>query len=414
MEKIFLNENVVTLPNGIKLICIKRDTQICSVHAGIKIGSLHEKKKEKGISHFIEHMLFKGTKNRDNEKLNNDLENRGGEYNAYTDYNSTVVTITALGEELSTSLEIIGDMLQNSVFPEDEMEKERGVILAEIRTSKDDVEELSFRRTNEIAFNKSPIKYDTIGDENTVKKFTREQLIEFYEKQYIPNNCFISIVSPFEHGEVIDLVEKNFGAWQKKELDIPTIAVENNIPVKKITYKKDIEQSTIIYAFTFHNLEKEGELALKILNHKLAESANSILFRELREERGLAYDVYSNLDLTNYVKILYIYTAVSSDKVDETIKVIEECIDKIKKEEINFDDDTINLMKKVLRTAVASTLEDSTDLGNYVLHQSIDGENIDGFLEDMKNLESIKREDIYNIARQVLKDPTIHILLPEK
>lgn len=414
MEKMFLNAKVTTLLNGIKLISIKRDTQICSVHAGIKIGSLYEKKKEKGISHFIEHMLFKGTKNRNNEKLNNDLEQRGGEYNAYTDYNSTVYTITALSEELNTSLEIIGDMLQNSVFPEDEMEKERGVILAEIRTSKDDVEELSFRRTNEIAFNKSPIRYDTIGDESIVKKFTREQLMKFYEEHYVPNNCFISVVSPFEHEEIINLVEKNFGLWQSKELEVPKIVVEDNIPIKKVTYKKDIEQSTIIYAFTFHNLKKEGELALKILNHKLAESANSILFRELREERGLAYDVYSNLDLTSCVKILYIYTAVSSDKVEETINVIEDCISKIKKEEINFDDDTINLMKKVLKTAVASTLEDSTDLGNYVLHQSIDGESIDEFLEDMKNLENIKREDIYNTARQVLNEPTIHILLPEK
>ncbi len=106
------------LKNGITLVTIKKDTQIAAIHAGIKIGSIYENEKEKGISHFIEHMLFKGTKYRDNETLNKELENLGGgEYNAYTDSNSTVCSITVLQEELEKSVEILGDMFQNSIFP---------------------------------------------------------------------------------------------------------------------------------------------------------------------------------------------------------------------------------------------------------------------------------------------------------
>lgn len=402
------------LPNGIKLVTIKKDTQIAAIHAGIKIGSIYEKTNEKGISHFIEHMLFKGSKNRTNEKLNEELEALGGEYNAYTDNTSTVYSVTALSEELERSIELLSDMLINASFPNEEIEKERDVILAEIRTSKDDIEDYSFKKTNEIAFDKSPLKYETIGDEKNIKKFDREKLINFYEKYYVPNNCYISIVSPFNHEEISNMVWKYFKDWMWKEFKREEVITENNIPCKKVSYKKDIEQSTIIYLFTFHNVNKEEELALRILNHKFGESANSILFRELREERGLAYDVYSDLDLTSNVKTLYIYTAVSEESIEETIKVIDDCMDRIKNEKIVFDDSTIKLMKKVLKTAVAFTLEDSTDIGNYVLHQIIDDEDIYKFVSDMNKLEQIKKKDIYDVAKLVLKEPTIHILKKQK
>lgn len=412
MEKGMLDAKIHVLDNGINLITIKKDTQIASLHIGFKVGSLYEKSGERGISHFIEHMLFKGTKIRDNESLNDALEKRGGEYNAYTDYTCTVYNITALCEELELSIEILSDMVQNSIFPESEIEKERGVILSEIRTSKDDIEDYSFNKINQVAFSKSPLKYDTLGEERTVKKFTRKQLVDFYNRYYIPNNCIISVVSPYDHDEILSLIYKYFKQWEWKELKRESIVVENNIPGKTVTHKKDIEQSTIIYAFTFHGLDKKEELALKILNHKFGESANSILFRELREERGLVYDVYSHIDMTNYVKILYIYTAVEPQRVNEAVSAIDECIKKIINEDINFNEDTVNLMKKVLKTAVAATLEDSTELGNYCLHQKLEEESIYEFLEDMKNLEYIKKEDIYNVARKVFHNATIHILTP--
>ncbi|ERI90159.1 peptidase M16 inactive domain protein [Clostridiales bacterium oral taxon 876 str. F0540] len=410
MENKIFDAETKVLHNGLKLITIKRNTQITSLHVGINVGSVIEKANNRGISHFIEHMLYKGTKSKNNEELNDALEKRGGEYNAYTDYTCTVFSITALSEELEPSLEIISDMIQNSTFPEEEIEKERGVILAEIRTSKDDIEDYSFNKINEIAFSKSSLRYDTLGEEKTVKKLTRKQLVEFYNKYYVPNNCNITIVSPYEHEEVLKLVSKYFSNWEYKELEKEKVIVEDNIDIIRTTYKENIEQSTIIYAFTFHGFNKLEELALKILNHKFGESANSILFRELREEKGLAYDVYSHLDMTNYVKTLYIYTAVGSENIQEALATINNCINKIKSKKINFNEETVNLMKKVLKTAVAATLEDSTDLGNYVLHQSMEGESIYEFSDDMKNIEIIKMQHIYEVANKIFNKPTVHIL----
>lgn len=414
MEKGIFDLKKYNLDNGLNLVTIKKETQLVSIHIGIKIGSIYENREEKGIAHFVEHMLFKGTENKNNEELNESLEQRAGEYNAYTDYNCTVYSITALNDELKMSIELLSDMLQNSTFLADEVEKERGVILAEIRTSKDDIEDYSFRKVMENAFRNSSIKIDTIGKESTIKKFTRDQLVDFYCRYYVPNNTCITIVSPNEHEEIFNLVAKYFSSWKSCDYIKGSVKVENNIPSRKVSYKRDIEQSTIVYLYTFHGLSKQEELALRILNYKLGESANSILFRKLREEKGLAYDVYSELDATKDVKILSIYTSVNEEDVSDAVDTIDGIIYDIKNKNIVLDERNISLMKKVLKTAVAGTLEDSTQLGNYVLHQIIDGEDIYEFVDDMNNMERIKSEDIYNISRKVLESPTVHILLPEK
>ncbi|HBL05847.1 MULTISPECIES: pitrilysin family protein [unclassified Clostridium] len=414
MKKFLFDTMETYLENGLRLITIKKETQIASLNIGVMVGAVCEENQERGISHFIEHMLFKGTVNRDNEKLNSDLENLGGEYNAYTDYMSTVFNTTTLNEELDVSLELISDLLQHPTFLEEHIEKERGVILAELRSGKDDVEDLSFQKINDMAFTHSPLKVDVIGKEEIVKSISREDLIRYYNNHYVSNNTVITVVSSYEHEYVIELVKKYFSQWKRKKVSKPILNFEKNKDKIKITHRDNMEQSTIIYLYTFNDLTKKEELALRILNHKFGESSNSILFRELREDRGLAYDIYTSLDLTNNLKTLYIYAAVAPEDVDATIETINNCIEKIKEEIIVFDGNTINLMKKVFKTAIASTLEDSTDLGNYVVHQAMEEDNLYQFNEDMENLNYIVAQDLYEVAKKVLNKPTIHVLLCDR
>lgn len=398
------------LSNGLEVVTIKKDTQISSINIGIKVGSLNEGLEEKGISHYIEHMLFKGTKKRNFEKLNDDLEALGGEYNAYTDYTLTVYSISCLEEELENAIELLGDMVTSSTFVPEELEKERGVILAEMKASKDSVEDLSFKRVNETAFDKSSLRFDVAGSEENVNGFTRDDLIKYYNKYYIPNNSLIAMVSSLSHEEALDKIMKNFGHWERKE-DVNFVAEdEKNKCIMKITHKENIELSTIVYLFTFYDMEKELELPLRILNHRLGESSNSLLFREVRENRGLAYDIYSHLDMTKNVKCLYIYTAVAEDDVEETIAAIDEILNGVKNSSIEIGERDLNIMKKVHKTAVISTLDDSTDLCSYILNQSIEGEDIYEFLHDMEKLNNITSNEIHDAAKKVLKNPTIHIL----
>ncbi|MBP3914724.1 pitrilysin family protein [Clostridium sp.] len=410
MVKINFDVKKHKLENGLEVITIKKDTQISSINIGVKVGALNETLSEKGISHYIEHMLFKGTENRTFQKLNDDLEALGGEYNAYTDFSQTVYSISCLEEELKRAIEILSDMLIYSKFPEEEIEKERGVILAEIRSSKDSVEDFSFKKINEVAFKKSALRYDVAGLDENVRSFTRKELYEYYKKYYIPNNALITMVSSLSHEEAFEEISKHFSKWEPKESIKLVVKDEKNRHIKKVTTKDNIELCTIIYLFTFYDLDKKYELPLRILNHRLGESANSLLFREVRENRGLAYDIYSHLDITQNVRTLYVYTAVDEEDIDDAASAIEEIFKDIKFRKIIIGENDLNIMKKVHKTAVISTLEDSVELCSYILSQSLEGEDIFEFLKDMDSLNTITADEIYEVANKVLNNPTIHIL----
>ena len=412
MKRWTFDENTIILPNGLKVITIKKDTRLASINIGVNIGSLYEDEKELGMSHFVEHMLFKGTKNRSNEQLNRELEFLGGDYNAYTDYISTVYSITCLDEEFEKGIELLSDMVLNSSFDEKEMKKEKGVVLSEIKSDKDDIEDLSISRTHEYAFDKSALRNSIAGTEEHVKGFKRKQVYDFYKKYYTPDNCVIVTVSAFSHEQMQKIITDLFGKWEGKSHKKAKIIKEENKNIVKTTYKSQIEQGTVTYLYAFKEVCEKDKLPLKILSYKLAESSNSILFRELREERGLAYDVYSQMDLDENVNTMNIFTSVREESIDEVIEVIDKAILDIKNKDINFDEDMLCMMKKTHKTGVVSTLEDCSSLCSYVLVQSLAGKDITEFINSMKELETLTGEDIYRVCNKYLNKPTIHILKP--
>ena len=412
MKRWTFDENTIILPNGLKVITIKKDTRLASINIGVNIGSLYEDEKELGMSHFVEHMLFKGTKNRSNEQLNRELEFLGGDYNAYTDYISTVYSITCLDEEFEKGIELLSDMVLNSSFDEKEMKKEKGVVLSEIKSDKDDIEDLSISRTHEYAFDKSALRNSIAGTEEHVKRFKRKQVYDFYKKYYTPDNCVIVTVSAFSHEQMQKIITDLFGKWEGKSHKKAKIIKEENKNIVKTTYKSQIEQGTVTYLYAFKEVCEKDKLPLKILSYKLAESSNSILFRELREERGLAYDVYSQMDLDENVNTMNIFTSVREESIDEVIEVINKAILDIKNKDINFDEDMLCMMKKTHKTGVVSTLEDCSSLCSYVLVQSLAGKDITEFINSMEELETLTGEDIYRVCNKYLNKPTIHILKP--
>lgn len=414
MNKLKLDKNIAQLPNGMTVVTIKKDTMLVAINVAVKIGSLYEKDEERGMCHFIEHMMFKGTKERSNEVLNEELESLGGEYNAYTDYTSTVYSINCINDEIENAMKLLGDMLINSTFPEDEIEKEKGVVVAEIKSSKDDVEEFSLNKANEIGFSKSPLRYDVAGLEKTVEKFTKNSIIEFYNKYYTPDNSVVVVVSSLEHNKMLDIISDNFGIWEGKCHKKIEIVKEKNKPITSITHKKHIEQSTITYLYSLVDITKEDELPLKILSHKLGDSDNSVLFRELREKRGFAYDVYSYLDIGHDVNIMNIFAAVSKEDLKESQDIIDTSISNIKNEIIDFDNKSLAVIKKIHRTAVISTLEDYSDLCSYALNQILEGEDLKDLEKSIEELDKITKDDIYRVCRKYLNNPTIHILKSER
>ena len=229
---------------------------------------------------------------------------------------------------------------------------------------------------------------------------SKDILILEEEMKEVANNLYICTDdgSYGIHGRVTDVIDR--------------LIKEENKNIVKTTYKSQIEQGTVTYLYTFKEVCEKDKLPLKILSYKLAESSNSILFRELREERGLAYDVYSQMDLDENVNTMNIFTSVREESIDEVIEVIDKSILDIKNRDINFDEDMLCMMKKTHKTGVVSTLEDCSSLCSYVLVQSLAGKDITEFINSMEELETLTGEDIYRVCNKYLNKPTIHILKP--
>ncbi len=395
------------LENGISLVTVKKSGELFSLNMAIKVGSLAESPKEKGICHFIEHMLFKGTDFDDNLSLNNRIERLGGDFNAYTDYISTVFSISALTEELDDGISILRDMLMYPKFSKNDLEKERGVILSELRASLDDAEEITHKNLYYNAYEDSPLKYDVIGNEETISSFTPQMLKDFHSRYYLPNHAILVLVSDLDHIDAKLKVETTFGDW-KKGVEKPfDLAFEKNIPGKHTSFK-DMEQSSLGILFTFHMTEKE-KLPLRILNYKLGVSGNSILFRELRENRGLAYDIYSDLDLTENIQNFLIYTQVPDESLIEAEELILNILEEVKAGKF-FQPDDLVIMKKVLKTSIFGTLDNIHDLSSFILDEMLNHEKPTMFEKDLEKLSEVTLEDIINVSRKVFDGPTIYRL----
>ena len=410
MENLKIDFKEFILDNGLKIIILKRDCKFFNLNFGIKIGSAYEFDNERGFSHFIEHMLFRSNLKFSNYEVNKILEFLGGDYDAFTDYGSTIFTIRGLCCDLEKSIELISSMVRYPKFDDKEMYIERDVIISEIESCIADYEEYSFIKLNEESFENSHLKYDIAGTKETIKNIVSEDLRRFYEKYYVSNNSFMVVISSYDESYVINLLKKYFDSWQSKKLLHKKLIEESNIPKKIVTEKKDLELSTVTYLFTFNNLLQHEKIFLKIAEYKLGGGSNSILFKRVREENGLAYDIYTQLELSDEFKGMYIFCATNDQNVDEVIKIIDSCIEDIKNCKNYFNDYSLQLIKKLQLMSIYSTLEDNEKLGLYLLEKIIYKKNINDYLDDLSMIEKVSSEELMNVCKKYFNNPTIHIL----
>lgn len=337
------------LNNKLRLITVKKNTALFSINLGVKVGSFQDNNDTKGSAHFIEHMLFTGTNKRNHEKVNEDIENLAGEVNAFTDVISTIYTMIALSNEFENALDLLSDMIINSTFNKEELERERSVIISEYKESLEDLETVSFNELYKNTFIDDPLRLNVIGTKETISKIDRKTLLDEYQKYYVPSNSTLVVVSNFEHEYVENLVSNYFNDWKDNiaesinELDDETNKRLIFYSQESSSVKENNELATVSLIYDIRNLPKNLELPLKILNHKLGDSDNSLLFQEIRLKRGLAYDIYSDLDLTENVKTIEIYCAVNGENIKETKQLILDTIDSINTKKFKFYDKNLDL-----------------------------------------------------------------------
>ena len=280
------------LSNGIPVVMERMEyLKTASFGVWVRVGSAFENLQNNGMSHMLEHMVFKGTEKRTAKMLADDMAVIGGNLNACTCKEYTSYYATTLDEHVCRAVELIGDMLLHSRFDEEDFEREKGVVLEEIMMYEDSPEDLVHEMLQKSVWQDHPLGYLISGDSDVVQNFTREDLVEFYRAHYVAENMLISVAGRFEEEELIVACEEAFGGIRKGSNRYFLSTPEYH----RTCYcqEKDIEQVHMNLAFPGTTINTEKKYALTIANEILGGSDNSRLFQRIREEMGMTYSIFS-------------------------------------------------------------------------------------------------------------------------
>ena len=311
-----------TLKNGLTIVG-EEIPYLKSVSLGIWIntGSRLESEKESGVSHFIEHMLFKGTKNRSAKDIARDIDRLGGEINAFTNKECTCYYVHLLDEHINKGIDVLSDMILNSSFDTNDIDKERFVILEELKMYEDSLDDLSYDLLVENVYPNDGLGRNILGNRKTIKSLKKEDILNYYNKYYVPNNAVISICGNFNFEEIVKVIEDKFEQWQEKEVNIEV--KEANYTPCFVTKNKDSEQVNIAINLKAIPEENEKEAyALSVVNNIFGGSTSSRLFQSIREEKGLVYSIYSSQTLYRKCGELGIFASTSEEYLKEVYDLI--------------------------------------------------------------------------------------------
>ena len=324
-----------TLKNGLTIIG-EEIPYLKSISLGVwvKAGSIMETKENSGVSHFIEHMLFKGTTNRTSKELAREIDNLGGVINAFTSKECTCFYVKLLDEHINIGIDVLSDMILNSRFDELDIKKEKSVILEELKMYEDSPDDLVYDLLLENIYKDHSLGMNILGDRQSLKNLKRESILDYYNEYYVPNNSIISICGNFKFEEIVKQIEEKFKTWQPKSVDTTTTKPNfNPCIVKK---NKDIEQVNLAINLDAIPMTNNREVyALSVVNNVFGGSISSRLFQKIREEKGLAYSIYSSQTLYEDCGELGIFASTSTENIQEVYKSILEEIELIRNEYIS-------------------------------------------------------------------------------
>ena len=395
----------IQLDNGIKLIYHKVNRNITSFCIGFNAGACKETEKEIGLSHVVEHMIFKGTKKRSEFEINECFDELYGFNNAMTNFPYAIYYGTTLSENFEAAFELYSDILVNPTFMEAGFEEEINVILEELKEWKDDNFQFCEDEMLKNAFKKRRIKEGIIGTVESIKTFKRDDVESFYNKYYTSKNCVICVVTNLELELVAQIIEKYMNGISNSNVENNVVIYENNKAGIFESHKEGMQGAKLQYIFDIQNLSNRELSALKIFNLKFGEGTSSILYDEIRTKNELAYEVFSKIKYEEGIKLFTICAGTSKENVEKAIKIINNIINNYNTLEAYFNDETIGKIIKRLKLKDELAVEKSIELAKKVSTNEI----MFG-IPVLENIDNITKDEIIDTIKKVLNKPTIQIL----
>lgn len=340
------------LPNGLTVVSeVMPRVETVSFGAYVAAGTRHERAEENGVSHFLEHMAFKGTERRDAAAIAREIENVGGHLNAYTARENTAYYCKVLKEDLPLAADIIGDILSHSTFIPEEMERERGVILQEIGQANDTPDDIVFDHFQATAFPGQPMGRPTLGTEEVIRRMRRETLVGYMRHHYGPGSMVVAAAGALDHDHLLDLVQTHFA-------DLPRVAPEPPAPARyeggEFREERDLDQVHIVLGFPGAAYQDPLYYPTLLLSTLLGGGMSSRLFQEIREKRGLVYSIYSFAHPFMDGGLFAIYAGTGEKEAEELMPVTLEELRKVQRE---VTQEELDRAKAQFRASLLMSLE---------------------------------------------------------
>jgi predicted Zn-dependent peptidase len=371
-----------------------------SVSLGIwvRTGSVSDTKETMGIGHFVEHMLFKGTERRTAYEIAREIDDVGGHLNAYTSKEYTNFYVKTLKDDIGLAADILTDIFLNPVFPEEEMEKEKSVVIQEIKMVEDTPDDLIHDLSFQTMWPNHPFGYSILGEIETVGAINRELLTAYRTSHHTQDNIIIGAVGNFEHERLSALLSEPMSA-------IPKGSPDNTAPpefaARREVFERDIEQVHFIIGFSALPYTHPDRYSQLILNTVLGAGMSSRLFQEVREKRGLAYSIYSFLSPYRDSGALEIYAGTDADSLTELLQVSAREIKKLTKKPLSEAE--LASAKGQIKGNLLLSLE-STDarLGRMAKNELYFGRRVEAE-EIIQSIDRVTAQDVLDVARAVIK-----------
>lgn len=400
-----------TLDNGLRTIAAPMtNTNTVALLILIGVGSRYERKEINGISHFLEHMVLKGTKNWPQPgQISKELDKIGADYNAFTTKEETGFWIKASAENFDLILEIISDILLNPLLKNEELKKEQKVILEEINMKEDNPKIKVLRVLENILYPNHPLGWDISGTKETIKKIKRKDILEYRKANYLSQNIIISIAGNIDFKKVFKKVEKKFKKIKKGSNQLPQkIEISQEEPKIKII-EKELEQTHFSLTGGGYNIFDERRYGFNLFSIILGGNASSRLFLEIREKLGLSYYIQSWGRQFLDCGYLGINAGVSNKNLKRTLVKIGEIIKNFKEKKVSFKE--LSRAKSFIRGQMALSLETSDEIASFIAQQELFYKKILQPEEILKKFEKVNQNEILKIANDILKPQKMNLVI---
>lgn len=397
----------VVLPNGL-IVLSEEMSHIRSIAIGIwmKSGSRDEAPEFNGISHFIEHMVFKGTTSRSAQQIARQVDSIGGNMDAFTGKETICFNIKVLDEHLPVAIDILSDLVLNPVFNPKDIVREKGVILEEIKMDEDNPDYLVHEIFTQNFWKDHPLGKPILGTKETVRSFKQENLLNFYRQRFAPNNMIISAAGNLNHERFVELIQQRFASLSSvpNGYHQPAPAVTPRIITRN---KKSLEQVQLCMGVPSHPISHEKRYVSYVLNTMLGGGMSSRLFQKIREEQGLVYSIYSDLNPYRDTGCLSVYAGTS---LESTPKVVESVLAEFRElKNKPLPDDELRRAKDQLKGSLMLSLESSTARMSNLARQEMYFERFFSLDETIAQIESVTAAELSEMSNQLFQTDQIAI-----